>query len=64
MAQVSTRFILNGSPKCCQFGPCGKAFVSAAYHAGDGRYYCDEFCAEEAANSGLRRVERIARSVS
>jgi hypothetical protein len=63
MAHIESRYILNGSPRCCAFEPCGKDFTDKAYHAGDGRYYCDEFCAEEAARHGLRRIENLARSV-
>jgi hypothetical protein len=43
------------------YDACAQTFQGSCFHAPDGRYYCDESCFMEADNSGLRRIEKLAR---
>jgi len=48
----------------CAFEPCNKAFEGSRFLAADGRYYCSEECAVDAANSGLRRINKLAQGIA
>jgi hypothetical protein len=59
-----SKWDVNGRPTHCAFEPCGEKFEGSCFHAGDGRYYCNEECAVEAANSGFRRIDNLAPRLS
>jgi hypothetical protein len=54
----------NGRSAYCAFEPCNKEFDGSCFHAADGRYYCSEECAVDAANSGLRRINKLAQRIA
>jgi hypothetical protein len=54
---------LNGRSAHCAFEPCNKEFDGSRFHAADGRYYCSEESAVDAANSGLRRINNLAKRI-
>lgn len=58
-----SRYLRFGAPKVCANAACQKVLSTQAWRC-DQSYYCDETCAVEAANSGLKRIERFARLVS
>lgn len=49
----------NGGSHYC--AACGNA--NARWHE-HGQFYCNEFCAEDGENTGLRKVEAAARKVN
>src|SRR5262245_12982860 len=53
--------LANGQPTHCAFEPCNKEFAEICFHAADGRYYCSEECAVEAANFRLSRIDNLGR---
>jgi hypothetical protein len=55
---------LNRRSAHCAFEPCNKEFDGSCFHAADGRYYCSEECAVDAANSGLRRINKLAQRIA
>jgi hypothetical protein len=56
--------LLDGKPARCALETCQREFNGAVFQAGDGRCYCAEDCAIEAANQGLKRIENVARLLS
>lgn len=45
---MASMWTIAGKPTKCAFGPCGAEFKGSAFHGADGKYYCTEFCSEEA----------------
>jgi hypothetical protein len=54
-----SRYLQAGSPKNCSNPACQKPLERTAWRCEDA-FFCDEACALEAANVGLRRIERFA----
>jgi hypothetical protein len=57
------RYHMNGAPTHCQNPRCMCEFVGACFHGPDNRYYCTRHCYHEAEDSGLRKIERLARQM-
>lgn len=58
MHQVS-RYFMNGSPTGCAF--CGQQFDGHAWRGYQNKYYCNEFCSDEAeAHSTIEQRNRRA----
>jgi len=58
---TQSSWLANGQPTHCAFEPCNKEFAEICFHAADGRYYCSEECAVEAANFRLSRIDNLGR---
>ena len=43
--------------RCCF---CGKAFETEPYRTGDGRFWCNEFCASDAEEAEFQQQRRKA----
>jgi hypothetical protein len=55
---ISARMLRAAAAECAA---CGRAFTDKAWRC-EALTFCDEACAEHYANSGLRRIERLARA--
>jgi hypothetical protein len=58
---TQSSWLANGQPTHCAFEPCNKEFAEICFHAADGRYYCSEECAVEAANFRISRIDNLGR---
>jgi hypothetical protein len=55
---ISSRYLQTGAPTCCQY--CKAPFPIKDGHAeawrdSTGRYFCSEFCADDADEAAFRR---------
>lgn len=44
--QLRSRYMNGGSPTNCANPNCREPFTTSAWRSGDGRYFCNEWCAE------------------
>lgn len=59
---MASKWTIAGKPTKCAFVGCLKDFTGSAYHGSDGRYYCTEFCSDEAQSN--ETIEHRARRAS
>lgn len=57
-----SRWMNGGQPHQCAFGPCSKQFNGHAWRGYDDKYYCTEFCSDEAEDNA--NTEQRARRAS
>ena len=60
---ATNRYRMTSVPTHCQNPRCMSELVGSCFQGPDSRCYCTKDCYDEAEDSGLRRVERLAREV-
>jgi ribosomal protein L24E len=55
---TSSRYLMNGSPRCCMF--CGEPFrprdgYVEVWRTSAGQHFCSEFCADDAEEAQFRK---------
>ena len=55
---TSSRYLINGSPRCCMF--CGEPFrprdgYVEVWRTSAGQHFCSEFCADDAEEARFRK---------